>query len=313
MRKVDGGSSAASRRAVPLGRKFTVRAPGNQPLAVAVTIGKFRRYRGRLTFSIERRASGDSISIRNDLPLFDYVASVVGSESDRSFAIEALKAQAVLVQTRLSTERPGTVLGDSTESMVYLGADYESALVLDAVRSVNGVVLMQRDRPIHAFFHSCCAGSTSRGVDIFGASARSLDYLASVPCNFCKSAPLFHQTERSIPNQIFQREISDKVPLVKNRDRAGRPLQVEIVRGKKSALLSGYRLWILLGQKLGWDKVPGTRYSFETDWRGDILVKSTGGGHGVGLCQWGAAGLAAAGKTYNQILNYYFPGTALSD
>ncbi len=65
-----------------------------------------------------------------------------------------------------------------------------------------------------------------------------------------------------------------------------------------------------MGQKLGWDKAPGTRYEIKRA-AGAYIIKSSGGGHGVGLCQWGAQGLSRQGKTHAEILKYYFPGTTL--
>ena len=65
-----------------------------------------------------------------------------------------------------------------------------------------------------------------------------------------------------------------------------------------------------MGQELGWDKVPGTRYKFIPSAE-NIEVDSTGAGHRVGLCQWGASELARRGKSYKQILQYYFQGTTL--
>jgi stage II sporulation protein D len=72
--------------------------------------------------------------------------------------------------------------------------------------------------------------------------------------------------------------------------------------------MSGYDFWIKLGQSFGWDKAPGTRYSLKQGKDKDIIIESTGAGHGIGLCQWGASSLARNGKNYKEILEYYFPG-----
>ncbi|MCA9784865.1 MAG: hypothetical protein KC518_14885, partial [Candidatus Cloacimonetes bacterium] len=48
------------------------------------------------------------------------------------------------------------------------------------------------------------------------------------------------------------------------------------------------------------------------DWEGDTLViTGKGWGHGVGLCQLGAARMAAAGHSAEEILSHYYPGTFL--
>ena len=75
--------------------------------------------------------------------------------------------------------------------------------------------------------------------------------------------------------------------------------------------MSGYQFWIRLGQSFGWDKCPGTAFKIGKDPDGNIEVESRGAGHGVGMCQWGAAGQAQSGKDYKSILTYYFPGTKL--
>jgi stage II sporulation protein D len=72
--------------------------------------------------------------------------------------------------------------------------------------------------------------------------------------------------------------------------------------------IDGYQFWLKLGQKFGWDKVPGTRFSLLDNGNGQVVFSSTGAGHGVGLCQWGAVGMAKEGKTYQQILEFYYPG-----
>src|SRR6185437_2788974 len=77
------------------------------------------------------------------------------------------------------------------------------------------------------------------------------------------------------------------------------------------AIVSGFTFWSEVGQKLGWDKVPGTRYSVARNAAGDVVFESTGAGHGVGLCQWGASELARRGKTYKEILQYYFPSSSV--
>lgn len=290
---------------------------GGITLQIGPEPGHLRKYFGEVTIKKRtgRKSSGNSnrsggLLATNLIDLFNYVSSVVGGETTAAFDKEALKAQAVLVFTRLAPKGRHPTVPDTTDEMVYLGAEYERPEVIDAVNEVNMCRLMYRDRPAQVFFHACCAGRTSRGVDVFGAGAKSLTYLQSVPCNFCKRSPLYEKTVKNIPASIFQSTLTDAPPQVTALDEAKRPISVDIVKNGRKETLSGYQFWMRIGQKLGWDKAPGTRYQIEKT-GGNYVISSNGGGHGVGLCQWGAQGLAKQKKTCEQILQFYFPGTTL--
>jgi len=235
---------------------------------------------------------------------------VVGGETTPAFGKEALKAQAVLVYTRLSPKGKHPTVTDTTDEMVYLGAEHERTEVIDAVNEIDRRRLFYRERPAQVFFHACCAGRTSKGEDIFGANARSLTYLQSVPCNYCQGSPLYGTTVKQIPASVFSARIADGEPKVLKVDEAKRIVSVEIQKSAHREILSGYQLWLRIGQKLGWDKAPGTRYQIMRSAAG-YTINSSGGGHGVGLCQWGAQGLAQQKKSFVEILQYYFPGTTV--
>ena len=94
-------------------------------------------------------------------------------------------------------------------------------------------------------------------------------------------------------------------------DRSGRPTEMKYPGSISQE--TGYMFWLKVGQRLGWDNMPGTRFAVKKLASGNIELRSNGAGHGVGLCQWGACGLAERGLTYKQILNYYFPGSKLKE
>jgi SpoIID/LytB domain protein len=68
---------------------------------------------------------------------------------------------------------------------------------------------------------------------------------------------------------------------------------------------------VLAGRALGWGVVKSPFYRIERASDG-YTVSGRGLGHGVGLCQWGAAGMARAGKNFRQILAHYFPGSSVA-
>lgn len=286
-----------------------MRGLGPRGIAVRLAPGVVRTYRGSLIVSsITRGKDRDRVNVRNQLPTIDYVTGVVGSETPPNWPKEALKAQAVLTQTRLARLKPGEEFGDSTQQEAYLGSQYERQGIREAVTSVWGKTLQYNNSPIACFYHSCCAGATSKGTDIFGDSAKSMTYLKSVVCDYCKTSNFWKETKGKLAWRSFAKTFGTSLPQVLQRDKAGRPIALKLTGDSE---ISGYQFWIKLGQTFGWDKAPGTKFTLEksTD---SVIVHSTGAGHGVGLCQWGAAGLAKNGKTYKDILKFYFPGTALS-
>jgi stage II sporulation protein D len=289
------------------GRSILLRGVGEGPvhLRCGTTV---RSYLGQI--EITPQVHGRGLKVVNTIDRMNYVQSVVGSEIQPLWSTESIKAMAVLIQTSIAGQRSDEEIGDSTQKRVYFGSDYVSPKVRDAVSSVWGETLCYRSDPISVFYHPTCAGRTSSGVSVFGKPAQRMAYLQSVECDYCKDAPFWKPTITHIYASKFDTAFGEALPVVKSVDEADRPVEMQLTRQGRRSLVSGYQFWTELGQRFGWDKAPGLRFSLIKV--GDkIEVKSTGAGHGVGLCQWGAERQAKLGRTYKQILQYYFPGTAL--
>ena len=276
-------------------------AQGKQSIALGLPHQPQRLYPGRVEFSIDHK---NALRIINALPARTYVALVVGSETPPDWPVEALKAQAVLTQTRLFRYQPGDALDDTTQQEVYLGEGHRRPEVDQAVARVWGEILMTQGHPVTPFYHATCAGHTS-GAEIFGQH-QSLPGIMGVACSGCRLAPFGKPTVRRIPASTFAKAFPQGLPKITQRDMAGRPLTVQFTNGTTQ---SGYAFWLALGQRLGWDKAPGLNFSWHPTTDGQVALVSRGAGHGVGLCQHGAAALAWQGKKYRAILKAYFPGT----
>jgi len=261
-------------------------------------------YQGEIHISIGADAS---LNISNHVTLRDYVIAVVAGEAPPGSPLEMLKAQAVLVQTLMAGRPAGETIDDSTQIQRYMGFCPQRPEIMPAVKSVWGKRLCYNNKPIAVYFHSTCAGGTSSAQQFFHLPPGSLPYLTGVPCRHCKNSPFFKETMARIPSPLLERLYGAAPPVVLNTDAAKRPLQLKI--GNK--VVTGYDYWIRFGEKLGWDKVPGSRFAIDNSTPGQTAISSSGAGHGVGLCQWGAIGLAQEGKTYVQILKYYFPRCTL--
>jgi stage II sporulation protein D len=278
--------------------------PAKSSVLLQPDSARARRYSGILEFNVD---TGGKIAIRNEIPARTYVAIVVSSETLPGWPLEALKAQAVLTQSGLSRYQAGDVLGDSTQREVYLGQAHWRPEVARAVNSVWGQVLTYNERPVTPFYHASCGGHTSDGR-LMGSRNSAL-WLRGVRCPYCRNAPFAKPTRTVIPKTTFAKYFSGPPLAILHTDPAGRPLLMKL--GNHDPV-SGYDFWIRLGQRLGWDKAPGTRFSLVQLADGNIQISSTGAGHGLGLCQWGAAEMARQGKLYADILRFYFPKVSLS-
>lgn len=284
------------------GRQLAVSGANGNPLAVTHNAAGPRRYRGLICFST---ADQKAVEARNIVDTRDYIVAVLGSETLPHWCTEALKAQAVLTQSRLARYKRGDLLDDTTQAEAYLGADYERPASRQALDDVWGKVLTYKAMPVEPFYHSTCAGGTSDGGELFKGKRGAVPYVTAVPCHFCRPSPFWKPTVKAVPAKQFARLHTHGIPRVLLLDTARRPILFQDAVG--GAQYRAYDFWIRIGQSLGWDKVPGTRFSISRRADGRVEFLSTGAGHGVGLCQWGANEQARQGHSYKDILKYYFP------
>lgn len=294
--KSEGGHG----QAVARGRFLTI-----APLGKYLHVEKGDRCRD-LTGPLTARWK-DGVSLTARLPLVDYLAAVVGSECPPGFEPEALKALSVLVQNRLFFEQgqEGGIT-DDTNVMAYLGAQYARPECLAAVKKTLGYKLMEDKKLLFPYFHSTCGGKLST-ISVFDGKTKNGSVANPLHCPYCKSSP-FCKVHKEVISLTECKEIFSFVPLqIMQTDSSRRPLRVKAASANREFELTGYELWLKLGQKLGWGFAPGLSYSFKSDGKGNLVFESLGAGHGVGLCQWGAQGQAAQGKTFSEILRYYYP------
>lgn len=246
----------------------------------------------------------------NELPLEDYVESVVAAEVGSNWEIEALKAQAVVARTyavykKNALSNQGTIydLTSSVLHQVYNGNNSHSKITI-AVRSTEGEILTYNGLPIEALYHSTCGGKTENPEEVFG---RKVPYMRSVESR-CDLSP-YWVWERKIPLSEIEEalKLSDVRGLeIASRTSTGRAKEIAIIMAQGNMLIKATELRKILG----WSKLPSTNFEIRVD--GDsVIFEGRGYGHGVGLCQWSALQMAAEGKTYREILSFFYPGTEI--
>lgn len=256
------------------------------------------------------------------LPLEKYITGVVAAEMPANFEMEALKAQALTARTYivrqiLSGDRVGLPEGADTSDtefhQVYKneedlkqiwGTEYSWKIkrIHEAVQATAGQILTYEGQPIEATFFSTSNGYTENSEDYW---SNSFPYLRSVKSPWDKNSPKFSD-QKIISIQDFETKLGVKVAsgnevgTITERTAGKRVGKVQI-NGK---VLSGKEIREKLGLK-----------SSDFDWviKGNNIVISTRGyGHGVGMSQYGANGMAAEGKNYQEIVKYYYQGVEIA-
>ncbi len=265
---------------------------------------------------VEIDADGRGLLVINELGLEDYVAGIINSEISSSWHMEVLKAQSVIARTyamyqKRKREHLPYHLTATNMHQLYSGAHREDERVLRAVSSTRGEVLFYRGEPVLAVYHSNAGGITEYASEVW---AKDYPYLRPVKSKYDSLAPNYRweaYLKATTIEEALQRAGYDiTVPVaisIKKRTSTGRVKQLLIrdAYGRK-VVLKGEKLRRLLGYGI----VKSTLFSVKK--RGRFFIfRGRGSGHGVGLSQWGARGMAERGYSYKEILRHYYPGTRI--
>ena len=309
--------------------------PENQECRIALT--SLKRGQGVPSYkgSLEIYEDEYGLHLVNELPLEDYLCGVVPSEMPSSYPKEALKAQAVCARTyacvQLESKKLEQLHGqvdDSVSYQVYQNTE-ESAASNEAVLETKGEILLKDGKPIQAYYFSTSHGKTSTD-EVWETSSPS-PYLKSVDCTYDSKEP-WYQWEVLVSEENILKNVQDLFPEVnqienveimeKGEGEAVLHLKIETDQGEKS-FYSEYDIRSVLapvggeiirqdGSSVkGGKLLPSAYFTMEkqTDNAGTLIgyqIKGGGYGHGVGMSQNGAKGMADVGKTYQEILSYFY-------
>ncbi|WP_349408805.1 stage II sporulation protein D [Pseudalkalibacillus sp. SCS-8] len=257
------------------------------------------------------------------LPLEDYVKGVVAAEMPANFEMEALKAQALTARTYIikmllnpaDMNLPeGADITDSILHQVYAsdeqlkqiwGKHYESKMkkIAQAVKETEGKIITYDGKPIEASFFSTSNGKTQNSEDYWPSS---IPYLRSVESPWDKDSPkYFYQQAFSVDEVESRLNITLKedgeVGKVISRT-SGNYIDIIEIDGKK---LKGKDIRVSLGLKSS---------DFTILKKNDqVIIQTRGYGHGVGMSQYGANGMAQEGNSYKDIIAHYYNGVKITD
>jgi stage II sporulation protein D (peptidoglycan lytic transglycosylase) len=280
--------------------KMTIRCQGGCRLLVEVA-GKINRmYHGDLQLFTDN----NTINMVLILDSEELAGSIVASEMAEFQEPEALKAFTVLVRSFLNSgsrhpERSADFC-DTTHCQVFQGLPPQDRQ-LEAVRSTEGLVLTYRKKTFQPFYSKSCGGKTETFQRVWNRPSQDYPFF-SVTCAYCKQT---NQNKWRSNISIDSLREATGIPFDRVR-RAGGRIEVSSKGEAVDFTVENFR--ILLGRGLGWNVLPGNEFEMKQN-QETVLFEGKGSGHSVGLCQLGAASLAGEGKTYQQILSYYFPNT----
>ena len=252
--------------------------------------------------------------------LEDYVLGVVAGEMPASFHVEALKAQALAARTYTMlrmrqfggsgcSKHPGAeICTDSAHCQAYRNpATVKSGLdkLKEAVYGTAGEVIVYDNKLIDAVFHSTSGGKTENSEEIWSSK---VPYLRSV----------ISQYEEDSPKYVAQQEVSiDKfIECIKKLDQGVKVSKKNIKNEIKILERSeGGRITALkVGDKTfdGMDVrnalgLNSSNFNYKVG-KSSIVFTVVGNGHGIGMSQYGADGMAKNGAVYRDIVIHYYQG-----
>ena len=255
-----------------------------------------------------RLVAGEELLWVNVVEIEDYLEGVLPGEMPAWFPLEAQKAQVVLARTyalgRLGSH-PEYDLCASARCHVYLGRVPEGRAYRAAIQATEGRILVYGGRPARAVYHADSGGMTASSLEVWGEAH---PYLVVRPDPYTKrEAWQKRLSPAAVREALAAAGFGVGTPRelrVLGRTASQRVAALMVVGSEGRAVLRGLDAGAFL-RRLG---LPSTMV-----WTpGGLRVLGRGRGHGVGLSQWGAKGLAERGFGYRAILGHYYPGTLLA-
>ncbi len=266
------------------------------------------------------------------MDLEEYLAGVIAAEMPAEFHIEALKAQAVAARTFAVknmvafggvgyAEKPGADittdfrqpqgqawLSEEKMKIRWGAAGFQKywPKIKQAAEETRPFIVVFQGKPINAVYHSTSGEKTASAKEVWGYD---FPYLRSVVCQWDKQSPRYLDVKPYSLAELDKRLGTDaktmaastggQVAQILDKTESGRVDKVRI----GNTVFDGKQV----REKLG---LRSNLFSIRQSEAGLEFI-TTGYGHGVGLCQYGANGMAKEGKTYKDILTYYYQGVSI--
>lgn len=246
--------------------------------------------------------------------LEEYIIGVVGAEMPASFNKEALKAQSVVARTyalksiksnkQLTSDNSTQNFKDNNELKKMWGSSYNTYYnkIKSAVLETKGLYLSYNNDYVDAVYHSTSNGNTEDAVYVWG---NSVPYLKSVSSEYDNTNKNYNSTITLTYNEISNKlknsiDSNTKFNII-SRTSGNRVKEIEI----NGTTYSGVEFRKLLNLR-------SADFSIENN-GANVVISTNGYGHGVGMSQYGANGMANNGSSYRDILLHYYTGVSIKN
>lgn len=249
------------------------------------------------------------------VPLEEYIMGVVAGEMPASFNKEALKAQAVAARSYvmykiINNKKKNYDVTDTTLNQVYLDNatlkknwkdkyNENKRKIQSAVEDTAYEYITYNGKVADALFFSTSSGYTENSEDVF---VSALPYLKSVESKWDSISPSYVINKSYTLTDFckkLQIDYTNKINIeVVDKTSSGRINKIKI----NNKVFTGKEIVNIFSLK---------SIKFEIKFTDKVIITTRGFGHGVGMSQYGAEGMARAGYTYDQILKYYYTGVKI--
>ncbi len=289
-----------------------------------------RHYRGYLV----ARREGNGFLVINVVDIESYLRGVLRGELPRYFHSETYRAQAIVSRTYAlyqcyvhGRKRTWDVTAD-TSSQVYRGRDAEASKSNEAVAATAGIVLAwdgpQGRKIFCTYFSSTCGGMNQNVENVKGGQAPG-PLRGGVACKYCKASDWYRWDTVRLHKDRITKDVkrffvnggythAEKLARIEEirvltKTPNGRAIRLRLI--DKNGFVADmraedFRLLIDSGRS-----IKSTHFDVVTESNFIRFENGRGYGHGIGLCQHGAEGMARDGIRAGQILQHYYPGAAL--
>lgn len=279
-------------------------------------------FRGNLIL----QATKNAFSVVNELPLEQYLYSVVPSEMPASWPLEALKSQAVAARTYALSHlgqfrKRGFDVTNTTASQVYQGVRAEHANSSRAVAETRGLIMTHNNAPILAYFHSTSGGRTENGADLWAPQPylQAVDDVDHASPKYTWSTEMPQSSVRARLRDNLKINVGEVLALQPlSYTRGGRIKLMRVLGNQGEQTVSGEKIRMGLGLNSTFFNVGGVGKDgklIKEPARDKVPVSfqfaGRGWGHGMGMSQWGARQLAMDGHPFQNILGHYYRGVRI--
>lgn len=258
----------------------------------------------------------------DQVELEDYVTGVVAAEMPALFETEALKAQSLIARTYIFHQLefgghenvPGeAIVTDTTEDQVYQSieeweqeweeeAEENMDIIKSAVQATEGSIISYEGAPINATYFSTSNGYTENAEHYW---EQEFPYLQSVESPWDVESLRYENTSSYSVEEIEEQldvTIPEEGEAITDKERTEGHRVENVTVGDESFHGREVR------ESLGLDS---SDFEFEQDGE-EIIIHTKGWGHGVGMSQYGAHGMAQEGNDYREIIDHYYQGVDIT-